>query len=67
MYLRKSLAESGLQESLNLRDAKLHLSQQYFFKPVKVLNKENRASNTKYDFWVSGELIFQSAFIWSQI
>ena len=34
----------------NLHDAKPLLSEQYFLKPMKVLNKENRASHAKYDF-----------------
>ena len=34
----------------NLHDAKPPLFQQYFFKPMKVLNKENKASHVKYDF-----------------
>ena len=66
---------------LNLHDAKLLLSQQYFFKPVKVLNKKNWASHAKYDFrgffskcvnmpdvnalWK--KKFFQSALTWSQI
>ena len=42
---------------LNLHDAKLLLSQQYFFKPVNVLNKENRASHAKYDFGVFSKCV----------
>ena len=36
----------------NLHDGKPPLFQQYFFKPMKVLIKENKASHVKYDFRV---------------